>query len=116
MIDSPLLPVKRFFRQRCSAYEISLSTRIGFSIYLSRILPAIASKACFVVISVALKLCGHSREQVENSRRALDRMGGEGLQRLSLRTRQETERDTKFVELGRFLCAVFAGSTGGWRI
>jgi hypothetical protein len=29
--------------------------------------------------------------------------------------RRETERDTKFVELGRYLCEVRAGQTGGWR-
>ena len=29
--------------------------------------------------------------------------------------RKEAERDTRFVALGRYLCEVRAGNTGGWR-
>ena len=28
---------------------------------------------------------------------------------------KEAERDTRFVELGRYLCEVRGGNTGGWR-
>ena len=33
---------------------------------------------------------------------------------LAWERRNEAERDTRFVELGRYLCEVRGGSTGGW--
>jgi hypothetical protein len=34
---------------------------------------------------------------------------------LAWEKQREMERDTKFVELGRYLCEVRAGQYGGWR-
>jgi hypothetical protein len=34
---------------------------------------------------------------------------------LAREKQKEMERDTRFVDLGRYLCEVRAGSTGGWR-
>jgi hypothetical protein len=40
----------------------------------------------------------------------------EFLKRSGWEHRKGTEPDTKFVELGRYLCEVRAGSTGGWKV